>query len=149
MRKSTADAAWLKAAQIVFFILACVFGADYLMTPPKTTLYVVERWIPIAPIGALFLFCGMMGLVGEWWIELGRSKPPKEASVRWLIRQENRWWPSFTAHSILCAVYMGMGAGCVAELIVNHHFYGTRVAVATFALAAGHWMFAQRSRHVS
>lgn len=149
MRKSTADAAWLKAAQIVFLILACGAGADYLMQPPKSSLYIVETFIPRAPFGMIFLVLGIMGLIGEWWKELGRSKPPTEASVRWICQSDNRWWPSFTAHAALCAIYVGIFFGCVTEQIVNHHPYGIRVGLAMLALGTGHWAFAQRSRHAT
>lgn len=148
MRKSTADAAWMKAAQIIFLILPCVWGVDYLSGPPKKALYVVEQYLPTTQMGVLLIILGMMGLIGEWWRELGKSKPPQEASVRYLCQPENRWWWSFTAHVGLCGIYMGLGMGCVMELIVNNHFYGIKVAYGLFAVATAHLVFAHRSRYV-
>lgn len=135
-------------AQIVVLLLACTLGADYLSNPPIDGLYIVERLIgPLPPWGAVFLFCGVMGLVGELWMEIGRKKSLPQEPIGYICRARNRWWPSFTAHVILCALYAGLFFGCLAEMAVNSHLYGLRVTSVTLMFAVWHGFFAQRRRH--
>lgn len=135
-------------AQIVILLLACVFGTDYLIRPPTKGLYIVEQLIgPLQPVGALFLFLGVMGLVGELWMEIGRRKAPPESPVSYICRAKNRWWPSFTAHVGLCALYGGLTGGCVVEMVGNGHLYGLRIVSITLMFAVWHAFFAQRRRH--
>jgi len=134
-------------AQIIFLLWACAYGVDYLMEPPKASLYTVEELIgPLAPWGAMFLVFGMMGLIGELWLEVGRKESSRRR-ILYICRAKNRWWPSFTAHIALCGMYAGLAAGTVAEMIVNGHFYGARVVFLMFVLTTWHGFFAQRRRH--
>ena len=149
MRKKASDAAWLKALQIICLLWACSAGADYLMDPPISALYVVETLTPRPPSGVVFLFLGIMGLVGEWWRELGSRRIVFEAPPYWVCRRENRWWPSWVAHSGLAAIYFALLVTCIGEMILNHHLYGLRVAFAMLSFCGAHLYFAQKYRYVS
>jgi hypothetical protein len=134
-------------AQIVSLILACAYGVDYLIEPPRASLYTVEELIgPLPPWGAMFLVFGIMGLIGELWMEVGRKQPPVP-QIPYVCTAKNRWWPSFTAHVVLCAMYAGLAAGSVVEMIVNGHFYGARVVTLMIILTTWHAFFAQRRRN--
>lgn len=139
----------LRIAQIAILVLACNWGIDYLLDPPKKALYAAEQTVTLPPIGALLFAFGIMGLIGELWMFIGRSKDPETAWRTFLCRSENRWWPSWFAHSVLCAIYLGFFVWCIIEMLVNSHIHGMRVATAMLTLAAGHWVFAQRRKHAS
>lgn len=139
-----------RIAQILILLLACSFGTDYLIEPPKATLYTTEQLIGgLLPLwGAAFLTLGIMGLLGELWMAIGHAKEPSENPVGYICTARNRWWPSFTAHVGLCGMYAGIGFGCIAEMIVHGHLYGMRVVGGMFMLVVGHCFFAQKRRHV-
>lgn len=116
------------------------------MYQPRGSLNKLEHVIPLVLCGLLFLSFGVMGIIGELWIEMGRTKPPSESVPFW-CRIENRWWPSFTAHGFLCAVYSALGAGYIVEMIVDTHLWGMRAPAVMFAFAAMHYVFAQKRKH--
>lgn len=146
------DSDRLRVAQIVLLSVAVTWGVDYLITPDSAitaSLTVVERAMPLPVWGCLFLFFGCMGLLGEVWMEVGRHHPrPHDANIPALRRAENRWWPSYTAHTALLALYAGLGAGYALELFINSHLYGCRAPVLMGAFAVGHWVFMNRRKNV-
>lgn len=103
----------------------------------------IEHVIPLTICGALFLLFGVMGLVGELWMELGRSQRPS-LGIPYVCYSENRWWPSFVAHACLCAIYMALTAGYMMEMVVHWHLWGMRHPAIMFAFAAMHYAFAQK-----
>lgn len=148
MRRDTSEAAWRKGSQIVSLVFACAWGMEYLMQPPKRTLYPAEAGIPLTLFGTLLLLFGILGLLGEIWKAIGYSKPPTP-DAPYICRAEDRSWPSFVAHASLCAIYAGFFAGCFYDMVANTHLYGIRVLVAMLLLTIGHGWFAQRSSYVS
>lgn len=137
-----------RVAQIVILLLACCYGVDYLTAPPKYSLYTIEELIgPLPPWGALFLTFGIMGLIGELWMEIGRRKQPPENPIPYICEAKNRWWPSFVAHVALCAMYAGLAAGSVAEMLIHGHVYGVRVVGVMSMFTVWNGFFAQRRRH--
>jgi len=137
----------LRLAQIALLTLACIWGADYLITQPKGSLDYVEHVIPLNLCGVLFLFFGVMGIIGELWMELGRSQKASLVNIPFICHAQNRWWPSFAAHAGLCALYSALTAGYLAEMFVHWHLWGMRTPAVMFAFAAMHWAFTQRRRH--
>lgn len=57
-------------------------------------------------------------------------------------------WLSYTAHSVLCVLYVGVGVGYIANLVISHHLWGMRSPALMFALAAVHWVFVNRRQNV-
>lgn len=123
----------LRIARLVILFLALCWGYDYLATP---------MW------GTAFLTFGTVGLLGEVWIEVGRRRPAFEYRRLPPLRHENRWWLSYTAHSVLCVLYVGVGVGYIANLVISHHLWGMRSPALMFALAAVHWVFVNRRQNV-
>lgn len=117
----------LRLAQICLLNLACIWGADYLMKQPRGSLNIVEHVIPLIMCGVLFLFFGVMGIIGELWMELGRSQKL-----------------SFVAHAGLCAIYTALTAGYMMEMAVHWHLWGMRSPAIMFSFAAMHYAFAQK-----
>lgn len=142
----------LRIAQLVIlFLLALCWGYDYLATPSgelTKSLTVVEQAAPMWMWGTAFLTFGTVGLLGEVWIEVGRRRPAFEYRRLPPLRHENRWWLSYTAHSVLCVLYVGVGVGYIANLVISHHLWGMRPPALMFALAAVHWVFVNRRQNV-
>jgi hypothetical protein len=141
----------MRWAQIVLLCLAVIWGTDYLITPNwaiAPSLTVVESAFPIPVWGAVFLFGGVMGLVGELWLEIGRNHTPPRRPPPLLCRAENRWWVSFTAHAGLCSLYTSVGVGYALDLLQSWHVWGCRAPALMFAFAFGHWVFMSRRKDV-
>lgn len=141
----------LRITQIVILFLALCWGYDYLATPSgelTKSLTVVEQAAPIWVWGTAFLTFGTVGLLGEVWIEVGRRRPAFEYRRLGALRHENRWWPSYTAHSFLCALYVGVGVGYATNLVISQHLWGVRSPALMFSLAAVHWVFVNRRHNV-
>lgn len=139
----------LRWGQILLLVLAVAWGLDYLITPDwaiTPSLSVVEAALPIPVWGFLFLASGITGLAGELWIELGRHKPPPKRPIPVLCKAENRWWPSYTAHTILCALYAAVGVGYLLNLVVSWHVWGFRSCLIMWVIAFGHFVFMSRGR---
>lgn len=140
----------LRWGQIALLVLACFFGTDYLITPDwavAPSLSVVEAALPLPVWGWLFLTFGAIGLIGENWIELGRHKPPPQKPLRGICQAENRWWPSYLAHSMLCAMYATLGLGYALELVTSWHLWGFRAPALMWMIAYGHFVFIGRRRN--
>lgn len=139
----------LRWGQIALLVLAILWGIDYLITPHwaiAPALSVIEAALPIPIWGTLFLTFGITGLIGELWLEMGRHKPPPRHPVPFICRTENRWWPSYTAHALLCALYATVGVGYLLELVVSWHVWGFRACAMMWMIAYGHWVFMARRR---
>jgi hypothetical protein len=139
----------LRLAQICLLILACIWGADYLLNQPSASLDAVEHVLPLHLLGAMFLLFGVMGIIGELWMEIGN----KDGDLSWskmpyICTAENRWWPSFTAHLGLCGIYAGLGFAYIAEMLAGWHLWGGHDPALMFVLAAMHGVFVRRRRHV-
>lgn len=134
-----------RRAQVCLLILACIWGADYLMPQPRGSLSTVEHVVPLQFLGGLFLIFGIMGIIGELWIEVGKASKPVKVPI--ICNAENRWWPSFTAHLALCGVYSALGFGYILEMIVDGHLWGGRAPAVMVAFASVHWVFAQKRKH--
>ena len=136
-------------AQICLLILACIWGSDYLLEQPRSSLDAVEHVIPLPLLGGMFLFFGVMGIIGELWMEVGdRKDEPSWPKMPYICTSENRWWPSFTAHLGLCSIHAGLGFAYIAEMCTGRHLWGGRAPALMFVLAAMHGVFVQRRRHV-
>jgi len=136
----------LRLAQITLLVFTCIWGIDYLIGAPWYTLQTVEKSMPLTLWGSLLLFFGLLGLAGEVWMIIGERRIFK-GHVCFLLKSANRWWPSFVAHAVLCAFCMGLGAGCVVEMVINDQLYGARIPAGLFTLAAVHWVGVQRRKH--
>lgn len=140
----------LRYGQIAMLVLAVLFGIDYLITPDWAigpALSVVEDALPIPVWGFGFLSFGVVGLAGELWIELGRHKPPPRRPIPVMCRSENRWWPSYIAHSMLCAMYATVGFGYFLNLLLAWHVWGFRACAMMWMIAYGHFVFIGRRRN--
>lgn len=136
----------LRAAQIVLLFLAVVWGLDYLITPDwaiAPAMSVVEQAMPIPVWGAAFLTFGVLGLLGELWMELGRYRPPHHMRAF----PESRWWVSYLSHAALLMLYATVGVGYALELVVNSHIWGCRAPLMMWAIAFGHWVFMSRRKN--
>lgn len=147
MTNKASDDAWAKGMQLALLVLACIWGADYLMKPPSESRYTAEMWLPLAPLGVAILTFGIVGIIGWGWKDSGRRNTSPDAPF--LCRIQQRWWPSFIAHTVLCAIYAGLGVVGGAEQVWNNHLHGGRVTAAMLVLSAAHWWHAQNSRDVS
>lgn len=141
----------LRIAQLVLLGVGVSWGIDYLITPDDqiaAALTVVERAFPIYVWGYAFLTFGIIGYLGELWMEIAAHHPAlAQPHTPMPFRTENRWWPSFTAHCALLALYAAVGAGYAIELVINHHLYGFRAPVLMWAFAVGHWVFMKRRQN--
>jgi len=145
------DASLLRIFQLGALVLACGWGIDYMLRPPRYDLYTFERLLGEALPwwGATLLTMGLMGLIGEVWVEAGRGRNHAPA-IPYVCTSRNRWWPSCLAHSVLCAIYGGFAAGCYVDMLVSGYFYGARMAGGMLLLSIGHGAFAhRRHRHAS
>ena len=136
-----------RRAQIFLLIFACICGADYLMDQPRKSLDAVEHVIPLQLLGGLFLFFGILGIIGELWMEIGYRKEEPWPKVPYICSAENRWWPSFTAYTGLCAIYMALGFFYLTEMGVSWHLWGGRNPALMFGLGFVHWSFAQKRKY--
>lgn len=137
----------LRWGQLALLVVACLFGFDYLTTPPDSltpTLNVVADAFPIPMWGTAFAFFGVLGLLGELWIELGKSYDPKHPPGPWGLRASQRWWYTYAAHAALCTMYAGVGVGYFVDQVVAHHLWGLRSGGLMFLLAIGHFVFLNR-----
>lgn len=107
----------------------------------------VESALPIPVWGFLFLSAGVLGLFGEVWIDLGRHKPAPKKPIPAMCRAENRWWPSYLAHSMLCSLYATVGFGYLLNLVTGWHVWGFRSCLVMWMIAYGHFVFIGRRRN--
>lgn len=146
MYQWASDTLLQRLAQISLFTLACIGGADYLMPQPRGSLNALEHLLPLRAVGALFLFFGVMGLIGECWIEIGRKTSPG-LRIPYVCSAENRWWPSYVAHFALCTSYLAFTFAYLAEMFVHWHLWGDRYPAFLFSVAVTHGAFAQKRKN--
>ena len=139
----------LRYAQLFLFVLALLFGFDYLATPAgelTKSLTVVEAAFPIPVWGIAFLLFGTLGLLGELWIELGVAYSLKHPHGPDWLQAGNRWVPTAVSHFALMVLYTGVGVGYVVNLIIAGHLWGARSPALMFLLAYGHLVFMNRGK---
>jgi hypothetical protein len=144
------DRALMRLFQVLVLVAACQWGIDYIQHPEPDDLYVFERMmdghpIPLPVIGWLLLSLGMLGLVGELWFEMGDRKT--RGTVPAVCTASSRWWPSFTAHSGLCAAYIAIGVGSLIQMLWSGDLYGWRMTGGAGLLAFAHYIYMQRRRN--
>lgn len=151
----------LRFYQLFVLTIAVVWGIDYLITPEwaiGTALSVIERAFPLYVWGVFFLSAGLLGFVGEAWLEYcrrlektarpwpGRRKRDRIGDC--LTASENQGWLSYIAHAGLLALYASLGLGYLLNLIVEWHIWGLRAPVLMWGFAAAHWIFMNRRKRV-
>lgn len=156
----------LKFFQIFLQGVAVGWGVDYIITPAYATgsaLSVIERAFPLWVWGLFFITAGLVGLLGELWMEycrrmerrrlLGYTRRKSDQGccsekARFMARERVRSWPSYLAHCGLLALYSSLGLGYALNLIVEWHLWGIRAPLLMWALACAHWIYMQRRRSV-
>ncbi|MCV7226042.1 hypothetical protein [Mycolicibacterium komossense] len=131
-----------RRAQLVTFLIAVVWGADYWFTPSGSSalLTTLEGAMPLPVWGSLLIGAGAAGFVAE--IALG-DEPlfPTAQRARW-------GWVTNAAHTILFGVYFALASSSLVDVITKDGdggTYGWRTPALWFGFA---WLNAQFVRRV-
>jgi len=126
----------LQFVQLYLLAAAVVRGVDYMLTPPGSSvlLNTAEQAMPLWVWACAFMLCGVLGLVGEWWMHFGISPL--------------RWLGSYTAHSALTGLYVAVGTGALIDVLARAPMHGFRTPAEWFAIALAHAMFVRRRERV-
>lgn len=125
----------LRLLQIWILCAAIIRGLCLIQEPDDSIIHlgwpsaIQPTWL----WGGLVMLLGIIGLVGEVWMEWGKSP--------------YRWFLSLTAHSALTGAYIVFGISALNYVIQSHH--GTyAMAFEIFGYGLCHWLFANRSKNV-
>lgn len=91
------------------FLVAFLRGLDYVIPPDSaaTGLSLVERALPLAAWGWVWLVCGLVGLLGMWF---------------------GRYGVVAAAHGGLVGLYLAFGVGNLIDVLQRDPIYGWRTA---------------------
>ncbi|QJD50434.1 hypothetical protein SEA_CHRIS_32 [Mycobacterium phage Chris] len=130
----------LRIVQQALLVEAIVRGFNYMSTPDASSaLYTeLEQSAPLGVWGALFIFCGVLGLIGEAWMAYDGT----------VLRWTHRAWLAFIAHVGLLSLFGAFAFSSMIGVLSREPIYGY-VSPYDFAFfALGHWAYARRRKHV-
>jgi hypothetical protein len=125
----------LQLFQLWILFVAIVRGVALIADPDATIVYlgwpggIEPAWL----WGTLTIFLGVMGILGEFWMEWGKCP--------------QRYLLSFTAHAGLTGAYIVYGLSAlnyVTEEVNKEPSIATAVEI--FGYAFCHWIFVNRSK---
>lgn len=130
----------LNFVQVFILIVAIIRGLCLIEDPDATIAYL--GWSgglnPAWVWGGVTIFLGALGIFGEAWMSIGRSR--------------HRWLASFTAHSGLAGLYIVYGLSAINYVAMNTTThpevigsFATAIEIASYSLF--HWLFANRSKN--
>lgn len=124
------DPFFARRIQLAIFVIAVLFGCDYLFTPSgsSTALTSIERaLLPLWLWGAVIIAAGVAGLIIEGWVL--REEHP-------LVKSARRWdwgWVSNIAHATLIAIFTVLAGSSVLDIVQRGldggGWYGWRTAL--------------------
>jgi hypothetical protein len=139
------DPYFARRIQLAVFVIAVLFGLDYMFTPSgsSTAMTIIERTaFPLWLWGAVIIGAGLTGFFVEWRI-LGNQHP--------LLRTEQRWrwgWAVNIAHIVLFAVFAVLTFSSFTDIVLrgvnDGDWYGWRTAVMWGGFCYANWQFIRR-----